>query len=92
MLFSLADQNLRILQWLKLMMISISWQLKLKMPWQACEIIVNGGSFPSLTVWPNEAINQTQPIHPVTFHGYNLSDLVVTGRLCKLTVPVLRDI
>ena len=40
MLFSPADQNLKIKQWLKLKM--ISWQLKLKMPWQACKIIVNG--------------------------------------------------
>ena len=40
----------------------------------------------------NEAINQTQPIYPVTFDDYNLCDLVATGRLCKLTVPVLRDI
>ena len=40
----------------------------------------------------NEAINQTQPIHPVTFDGYNHCDLAATGRLCKLTVPVLRDI
>ena len=40
----------------------------------------------------NEAINQTQSIHPVTFDGYNLWDLVSRGRLCKLTVPVLRDI
>ena len=31
-----AEQNLRIKQWLKLKM--ISWQLKLKMPWQACEV------------------------------------------------------
>ena len=40
----------------------------------------------------NEVINQTQPIHPITFDGYNLCDLVARGRLCKLTVPVLRDI
>ena len=40
----------------------------------------------------NEEINQTQPIHPVTFNGYNLCDLVARGRLCKLTAPVLRDI
>ena len=40
----------------------------------------------------NEALNQTQPIHPVTFDGYNLCDLVARGRLCKLTVPLLRDI
>ena len=40
----------------------------------------------------SEAINQTQPIYPVTFDDYNLCDLVATGRLCKLTVPVLRDI
>lgn len=40
----------------------------------------------------NEVINQMQPIHPVTFDDYNLCDLVATGRLCKLTVPVLRDI
>ena len=40
----------------------------------------------------NEAINQTQPIHPVTFDDYNLCDLVATGRLCKLTVPVTRHL
>ena len=40
MLFSPAGQNLKIKQWLKLRM--ISWQLKLKIPWQACKIIVNG--------------------------------------------------
>lgn len=40
----------------------------------------------------NEVIKQTQPIHPVTFDGYNLCGLVATRRLCKLTVPVLRDI
>ena len=40
----------------------------------------------------NEVINQTQPIHLITFDGYNLCDLVARGRLCKLTVPVLRDI
>ena len=40
----------------------------------------------------NEVINQTQPIHPVTFDGYNLCDRVATGKLCKLTVSVLRDI
>ena len=40
----------------------------------------------------NEAINQTQPIDPFTFDGYNLCDLAATVRLCKLTVPVLRDI
>jgi len=40
----------------------------------------------------NVAINQTQPIYPMIFDGYNLCDLVATGRLCKLTVPVLRDI
>ena len=40
----------------------------------------------------NEVIKQTQPIHPVTFDGYNLCDLVATGSLCKLTVPNLRDI
>ena len=40
----------------------------------------------------NEVINQTQPIHPITFDGYNLCDLVARGRPCKLTVPILRDI
>ena len=40
----------------------------------------------------NEVIKQMQPIHPVTIDGYNLCDLVATGRLCKLTVPVLLDI
>ena len=40
----------------------------------------------------NEAINQTQPIHPMIFDGYNLCDLVATGRLSKLAVLVLRDI
>ena len=40
----------------------------------------------------NEAINQTHPIHRVNFDGCNLCDLVARGRLCKLTVPVLRDI
>lgn len=40
----------------------------------------------------NEVIKQTQPLHPVTFDGYNLCDLVASGRLCKLSVPVLRDI
>ena len=45
MLFSPADQNLKVKRWLKLKM--ISWQLKLKMPWQACEIIVNGVTRPN---------------------------------------------
>ena len=40
----------------------------------------------------NEAINQTRPIHRITFDCYNLCDLAATGRLCKLTVPILRDI
>jgi len=42
----------------------------------------------------NEVIKQTQPIHPVTFDGYNLCGLVAARRLCQLTVPLLhvRDI
>ena len=40
----------------------------------------------------NEVINQTHPIHPVTFDGYNLCEIVARGRLCKLTLPILRDI